>query len=455
MKNLQDTPVLAAEIQRQMRMSCQRLHRFQELSQDFEKITPELIEQTIADLAVALEELEVTVETLQQQHSMLIDTQDALVKEQQRYQQLFTLAPDGYLVTDPNRIVQEANLNGGVLLGSDPKYLIGKPFRVFVAPSHRQLYRQQIQQIQAEDSDTSIHEWEIALIRAANPDWEFPAAITASIARDSQGNPVSIHWSIRDISDRKAAEAVRLRLEKEQELSQCKSRLIRTVAHELRSPLNVFGMSIELLEIRGYSQTLPPELQLIWQKMERSYEMMLALIDNTLTLSSIELGKTRVESQKLDLTVICQDLAQKYQLYADRDQTLAFELVGTFQEAWLDRELLERILGNLLSNAIKYSRKGGQIQFTASARRDRVVFQIQDCGIGIPASDLEHLFEPFYRAQNTTQVHGNGLGLSIVQEAVSLLKGEIHCTSTENVGTTFTVELPWHPDRPISTSAIN
>jgi len=214
-------------------------------------------------------------------------------------------------------------------------------------------------------------------------------------------------------------------------------------------------MSIELLEIRGYSQTLPPELQLIWQKMERSYEMMLALIDNTLTLSSIELGKTRVESQKLDLTVICQDLAQKYQLYADRDQTLAFELVGTFQEAWLDRELLERILGNLLSNAIKYSRKGGQIQFTASARRDRVVFQIQDCGIGIPASDLEHLFEPFYRAQNTTQVHGNGLGLSIVQEAVSLLKGEIHCTSTENVGTTFTVELPWHPDRPISTSAIN
>lgn len=433
--------VLAPEVEKQIKISHQRLQEIQEYAQNTSYVTHDLIDRATAELAVALEELEVTVEALQHQHAILLTTQESLIAEQQRYEQLFSLAPDIYLVTNATGVIQEANQNAALAFDVSSNYLEGKPLKIFVPQSQQQIYWQHIEQIRCSNNNRAISEWEITLKSRQNQ--EFPAAITTSLARNETGNIISIHWSIRDISDRKAAEAMRCKLDREQEVSEYKSRLIRTVSHELRSPLHIFNMAMQLLEMRSQPLFEQSEVQMLFQKLHNANDSMVRLLDNILTLSAIEKGKAQVIPKTLNLEAVCQNLVQKYQLYAERHQTLIFEQVGEFQEAWLDENLVQLVLGNLLSNSIKYSKDNGEIKFRVEARGDRVIFQISDNGIGIPATDMEYLFEPFYRAGNTSQVHGNGLGLSIVKDAVTLLGGEIDCESTEGIGTTFTVQLPW------------
>lgn len=441
MNEQHSTLVLTSEVKQQMQISRQRLLHLQESVQNFSHITPQFIEEVVSELAVALEELEVTVEALQQQHNVLLETQNALLEEQQRYEQLFLLAPDGYLVTDVKGNIREVNQNAETLLGLPKDWIQDKPFVVFVPKEQQTLYQQQFKQIREENRNLGIYEWEITLFSRLKG--EFPAAITTSVARDGKGNIVSIHWSIRDISDRKAAEAMRCQLDRKQAISDYKSRLIRTVSHELRSPLHVANMATQLLTTRLNTDSKNLKVGMLLQKLQNANNNMVRLLDNILTLSAIETGKAQVVPKSFDLEAVCQELVERYQMYAERNQTLIFEQLGELQDVWLDEELLQRILCNLLSNAMKYSKDNGEVKFRVEARGDRVIFQISDNGIGIPSNSLEQLFEPFYRAENTTAVNGNGLGLSIVKEAATLLGGEIDCESTENIGTTFTVRLPW------------
>ena len=106
-----------------------------------------------------------------------------------------------------------------------------------------------------------------------------------------------------------------------------------------------------------------------------------------------------------------------------------------------DEKLLRHIFGNRLSNAIKYSPQGGEIRFRVAREATRVVFEISDRGIGIPAAEIGHLFESFHRASNVGNIQGTGLGLAIVKSSVDLHGGQIHVYSEPGRGTSFTVKL--------------
>ncbi len=103
---------------------------------------------------------------------------------------------------------------------------------------------------------------------------------------------------------------------------------------------------------------------------------------------------------------------------------------------------MRHIVTNLLSNALKYSSEDKIVQLRLNRRGDSVIIQIRDEGIGIPSADLNHLFEPFHRANNVGVISGTGLGLTITKEAVELHGGSIMVESQVNVGTLFTVCLP-------------
>ena len=107
-----------------------------------------------------------------------------------------------------------------------------------------------------------------------------------------------------------------------------------------------------------------------------------------------------------------------------------------------DKQLLRQILINLLSNAVKYSPEGGNIRLDARCDLEKVEFQIQDEGIGIPEADQARLFEVFHRAHNVGEIKGTGLGMAIVKRAVDALGGTIAFKSQVGVGTTFVVRLP-------------
>jgi two-component system sensor histidine kinase VicK len=435
--------VLLRQLERQIEISQSRLREMQQYARDSSCEPKDLIENAISELAVAIEELHVTAETLNQQNQELLETRAALEIERTRYQQLFTLAPDGYLVTDVRGIIKEANLNAEYLFNRDRKYLVGKPLVLSILQSERQAFYTQLEKLSKPPKDCSIHEWEITLHpRDRTP---FPVAIVTSCSPDLDGNIISLHWSIRDISERKAVEAARNALQNEQEISKQKSRLMRTLSHELRSPLHVINMAAQLLETRYSTGTESPSPAPLFQKIYKAREDIIHLLDNILAIGKSELGKLEFKPQSLYLPSFCAELVERYKLQADRGKTIRLEVQGKLPPAQLDANLLLQIFGNLLTNALKYSPENSEVVFSLEATRDRIICRIQDWGIGIPLDDQKHLFEPFHRASNTSNRPGNGLGLSIVKKAVELHCGKIDCSSTEGVGTTFTIELPLYP----------
>jgi signal transduction histidine kinase len=107
-----------------------------------------------------------------------------------------------------------------------------------------------------------------------------------------------------------------------------------------------------------------------------------------------------------------------------------------------DASLLSQVFGNLLSNAIKYSPNAGLIQVTAVKQRAQVAVVIEDHGIGIPETELEQVFERYYRGSNTSGIAGSGVGLYLVRTIVELHKGSVALYSREGEGSRFTVRLP-------------
>ena len=105
---------------------------------------------------------------------------------------------------------------------------------------------------------------------------------------------------------------------------------------------------------------------------------------------------------------------------------------------------LTQMLDNLISNAVKFTPEGGTVTVTAAPNGEAVHLEIADTGVGIPADEMEKLFDRFFRASTSAVAQGTGLGLSIVKSIVDVHGGTIAVESTEGVGTTFVVDLPVH-----------
>ncbi|WP_026734059.1 helix-turn-helix domain-containing protein [Fischerella sp. PCC 9605] len=161
-----------------------------------------LLPEAFIELANASEMVESAIEGLYQMNEELIETRDLLETECQQYQELFELAPDGYLITDPAGAIRKANHTASVLLNVSQQYLVGKVLVNFVASEFRLYFRSKL--IQLCKSDT-IKELVVPLQQSDGKSFE--AAITATVARDQQGKPLSIRWLLRNISERRQGES--------------------------------------------------------------------------------------------------------------------------------------------------------------------------------------------------------------------------------------------------------
>jgi signal transduction histidine kinase len=137
----------------------------------------------------------------------------------------------------------------------------------------------------------------------------------------------------------------------------------------------------------------------------------------------------------------CRELVEEIEIIS-KDCKILFQCKRQYIHACMDEKLLRHIFTNLLSNAIKYSPKGGTINFELIFQLENLIFQIRDCGIGIPPTELSQLFNTFHRASNVGTIQGTGLGLAIVKKSVEAHQGKITVESEVGVGTTFQVALP-------------
>ena len=159
------------------------------------KLQPELLPVAFKELGVVSEELQVAVEELQQQNEELASARMEVEIQRQRYQDLFEFAPSGYLVTDINGTIQEANRAAANLLKVSQRFLVGKPLIIFVTESERQVFHAKLSELQQAQQE----EWVVRLVPRKGE--FFDAALTLSRIIDGKGNVVGMRICVRDISD--------------------------------------------------------------------------------------------------------------------------------------------------------------------------------------------------------------------------------------------------------------
>jgi PAS domain S-box-containing protein len=254
---------------------------------------------------------------------------------------------------------------------------------------------------------------------------------------------VMVFWDMRIY---RQSELLQKSLEREQELNQLKSQFISTVSHEFRTPLAVIRTAAELIDLYG-TTLFDARMKTYVQLIKSSVQHMNQLMGDVLLVGQIESEGLHFTPAPIDLQQLCQDLVSECSLNLSDAHEIVFTHPDNGPETRMDGHLLRLIFSNLLNNAIKYSPTGGRIHFsyTYVTEEKSVIFTVQDQGIGIPEAEQAQLFESFFRASNTQSIQGTGLGLAIVKRCVELHQGQIAVSSEMNLGTTFTVTLPYMP----------
>jgi signal transduction histidine kinase len=238
------------------------------------------------------------------------------------------------------------------------------------------------------------------------------------------------------------------------QLDQMKSRFVRTVTHELRSPVSVVRSLLHTL-LAGYVGELSAQQREMLQRIQHRADFLQTLIDDLLDLAA---GKMDVRAQQVlepvSLDEAVRRVVERFQVPA-QEKHLTLEWHCECPEGPVKiaatNEGIDRILNNLVSNAIKYTPSGGRVTVRMFVREQRATLEISDTGIGIPEDALPHLFEEFYRAPNAkAQVkEGTGLGLAITKDLVTRFGGHISVQSQVGHGTTFTVIFPLLVELPV------
>ncbi|SEU30014.1 ATP-binding protein [Stigmatella erecta] len=242
----------------------------------------------------------------------------------------------------------------------------------------------------------------------------------------------------------RAYEEAKQRAEQLQTLDEAKTAFFSNISHELRTPLTLMLGPLEDALADG-QEALPPRHRERISLVHRSGGRLLKLVNTLLDFSRLEAGRAKAVYQATDLPHFTAELVSHFESAIRRaGLKLSVELPALPGPVWVDREAWEKVVFNLLSNALKYTFEGG-ICVTLRAEGPEAVLSVRDSGTGIPQEVLPHLFERFLRVEGArARSHeGSGIGLSLVQELVTLHGGHIAVDSVLGQGSTFTVRVPF------------
>ena len=230
-------------------------------------------------------------------------------------------------------------------------------------------------------------------------------------------------------------------LEKERELHELKSKFVSIASHEFRTPLSTVLNSASL--IQQYKDKGDFErIDKLIQRIKSSVNHLTMILNDFLSLGKLEEGKVDVNKEQINLENFVSEISEEMHAFCKEGQQLKMELDGDVREISSDQRILRNILFNLISNASKYSDPHKNIYLSCSGNQKSVTFSVRDEGIGIPDEDQKHLFDRFFRASNSGNIQGTGLGLNIVKRYTELLNGTISFTSEYGKGSKFIVTIP-------------
>jgi PAS domain S-box-containing protein len=242
-----------------------------------------------------------------------------------------------------------------------------------------------------------------------------------------------------------------------QAASEAKSRFLANTSHEIRTPVNAIIGYAELLDI-GLAGRLDPRQQQYVSRIRATGAHLLSLINDILDLSKIEAGAMRTSQEPASAALAIASAMELIEPQA-RARGLAVAsacAVGSSPAFWADSERVRQVLVNLLSNAVRFTEPGGRITITCGTT-ERVppeaavkragpwtYIRVEDTGVGIPADQIERIWQPFEQvdASHTRRTGGSGLGLPISRHLARLMDGDITVRSQPGLGSAFVLWLP-------------
>ncbi len=244
------------------------------------------------------------------------------------------------------------------------------------------------------------------------------------------------------LDNARAYEEERRRAEALAEIDRAKTVFFSNVSHEFRTPLTLMlGPLEDLLDgAETVSKSARGQLKIV----HRNSLRLLKLVNSLLDFSRIESGRAVANFQPIDLAALTRDLASNFRSACEQAGLhLVIDCPPLPREAYVDRDMWEKIVLNLLSNAFKFTFEG-EIRVALAADGQTAVLTVSDTGTGIAESEIPRLFERFHRIEGARgrSHEGSGIGLALVQELVKMHGGQIAVESEEGTGTAFTISIP-------------
>ncbi len=371
---------------------------------------------------------------------------EELLDTEARASLILDSSADGLYGIDRCGIVTFMNPAAGAMLGHEPGQVIGKeahalfhhsrpdgsPYPADACPSHGPLRSGEVTRV-----DDEVY-W-----RADGQPLPVMYAVHPMV---KEGEVIGAVISFVDMSEQRAAAQARDKAVLAAEtLAHSRREFLANMSHEIRTPLNgVLGFAQIGLKNHGDAE----KARYAFDKILASGHLLLGVINDILDFSKIEAGKLDVERTVVELGEVVQQAVDIV-----RDRALAKHLeLGVALDPELpdvclgDPLRIRQVLVNLLSNAVKFTERG-TVSLSVSQRDGRLVFQVADTGIGMPADQIDRLFNPFQQADGSSsrRFGGTGLGLAIGKRLAELMGGDIRVDSVEGAGSTFEFILPLLP----------
>lgn len=241
------------------------------------------------------------------------------------------------------------------------------------------------------------------------------------------------------------------RLRELERLNNLKSNLLRTVSHELKSPITAVKTAVDLLGVPPEELSDGARTRLM-RTLQNGIDRLQRLVAESLEYAQLQSADVEERRQPVHISLVVESaMALVGPSLSASEQHMVVEVDDELPALTADPEQLERIILNLLTNANKFTQRGGRIEVSATCEGPDVVIRVSDNGRGIAEAEQPYVFDQYYRGSEADRVDsaGTGLGLSIARQLTVMHGGDIAVSSTVGEGSCFTLRLPIEPSRPV------
>jgi len=335
--------------------------------------------------------------------------------ERARLVTILTTMTDGLIMTDHEGKITLANKAAGNLFGFKEEEVLGNTF--IQAVHNYEIWQTLSKTLAGGEQQTSQVE--------ITPGRRFLRVIATTLKTTELSGALVL---FQDLTELRALQTMR-------------RELVGNISHELRTPLTTIKAIVETLQDGALSDkdATCGFLSTIDKEVDRLTQMLTELTE----LSRIESGKVNFNVELMGINSLIEEAVSRMTPQADRqDISFVKELDSNIPAVRIDKDRIYQVLINLLHNAIKFSHPGGEITVSTGREGKEIIIRVTDTGIGIPAEDLPHIFERFYKVDKSRSSSGTGLGLAIAKHTIQAHNGRIWVESIEGEGSSFYFSLP-------------